>query len=277
MHFLPILDFPGAPILGTLFLALLFLQRRFPLRFQKFAAFSRVMRNLVFAIPSFLTLRLLLVPIPLAVAYWAQNHHFGLLNWTRFPAWLEGFLGIVLFDYAYYWWHIGTHCSPLLWRFHNVHHTDLDMDVSTATRFHFLELALSVVFRCAVVFVTGIAPLALLLFEVCFEAAGQFHHSNWRLPIRLESVLVRIFVTPRMHGIHHSIVQSETDSNWGTIFSWWDRIHRSLNLEVAQDAITIGVPAYRDPAELTLKDLFLMPFRAQRDWRLPDQEKPEKA
>ena len=274
MQFLPILDWPGAPILGAIFLVLLFLQRRFPLRGQKFAALSRILRNLLFAIPSFITLRLLLVPIPLAVALWAQNHHWGLLNQTNFPLWLEAVLGIMLLDYTYYWWHIATHRVPLLWRFHNVHHSDLDMDVSTATRFHFVELALSVVFRCVAVLLIGIAPLALLLFEVCFEAASQFHHSNWRLPLRFEAFLVRIFVTPRMHGIHHSIVRSETDSNWGTIFSVWDALHRSLNISVPQDAITIGVPAYRDPAELTLKDLFLMPFRAQRDWRLPDGERP---
>ena len=274
---IPLLDFVGSPLLVAAFGLLLWLQARCSLRRQRFAALGRIVRNLVFAAPAFVVLRLALVPIPLAAAVWAAQHDFGLLHRLPLSPVVAGALGIVLFDYAYYWWHIATHRAPLLWRFHNVHHTDLDMDVSTATRFHFGELLLSVIWRTAFVLATGIAPLALIVFEIVFECAGQFHHSNWRLPIGIERALNTVLVTPRMHGIHHSIVQRETNSNWGTIFSWWDKLHRSLRIDIAQDAITIGVPAYRDESELTIGQLFLLPFRPQRPWQLPNGEKPERA
>ena len=274
---IPLLDSVGSPLLVSVFLSLLFLQWKRPLRRQHFAALRRIIRNLVFALPAFLVLRLALVPIPLAAAAWTARHDFGLLNWLPLHPVLSGALGIILFDYAYYWWHIATHRAPLLWRFHNVHHTDLDMDVSTATRFHCGELLLSVVWRTAFVTLVGIAPLALIVFEIIFECAGQFHHSNWRLPLGIERALNKVLVTPRMHGIHHSIVLRETNSNWGTIFSWWDKLHRSQRIDIPQDAITVGVAAYRDENELTLGALFLLPFRPQRPWQLPDGEKPERA
>jgi sterol desaturase/sphingolipid hydroxylase (fatty acid hydroxylase superfamily) len=117
----------------------------------------------------------------------------------------------------------------------------------------------------------------LVVFFVTFEAATLFHHSNWRLPIHVERVLNLILVTPRMHGIHHSIVQRETNSNWGTMFCWWDKLHRTLRRDVPQDAITIGVAAYREENELTLGKLFALPFRVQREWRLPNGDIPERA
>jgi Sterol desaturase len=118
----------------------------------------------------------------------------------------------------------------------------------------------------------GIGPIMLVVFFATFEGATLFHHSNWRLPIRVERFLNLILITPRMHGIHHSIVQRETNSNWGTMFCWWDKLHRTLRRDVAQDAITIGVAAYREENELTLGKLFALPFRAQREWRLPNGE-----
>jgi len=134
----------------------------------------------------------------------------------------------------------------------------------------------SVGFLSVAVMLFGIAPVMLVLFFIIFEAATLFQHSNWRLPIRLERILNLIVVTPRMHGIHHSIVQRETNSNWGTIFCWWDRLHRTLRRDVPQDAITIGVAAYREENELTLGQLFVLPFRKQRAWRLPNGEEPDR-
>jgi sterol desaturase/sphingolipid hydroxylase (fatty acid hydroxylase superfamily) len=253
-----------APLLAVVFGALLWLQWRHPLRRQHFSALRRVVRNLLFAVPSFLTLRLLLLPIPLAVAVWAQNHDFGLLNWLDMSPSIAAILEFLWLDYSYYWWHVATHRVPFLWRFHNVHHTDLDMDVSTATRFHCGELMLSVLFRVAQVLLFGVAPATLLVFEIVFETAGQFHHSNWRLPVKFEERLQRVLVTPRMHGIHHSVVREQTDSNWGTIFNWWDRLHRTLRLDIQQDSLTIGVPGWRDEQELTLLYLWKMPFGKQR-------------
>jgi sterol desaturase/sphingolipid hydroxylase (fatty acid hydroxylase superfamily) len=273
---IPILDYLGSPLFAALFLLLLWRQTRRPLRRQRFAAWPRALRNFIVSAPAFALLRLTLIPIPLAAAWWAQARGFGLLHWSHISAWFAGVAGFVVLDWAYYWWHFAMHRLPLLWRFHNVHHTDLDLDVSTAARFHFGEIVASIPFRLAVVMAFGIGPLTLLVFEICFEAASLFHHSNWRLPIGLERTLNRVIVTPRMHGIHHSIVKRETDSNWGTIFSAWDRLHRSLRVDLAQDEIEIGVPSHRDERELTVTSLWAMPFLAQRAWRLPDGNVPER-
>jgi sterol desaturase/sphingolipid hydroxylase (fatty acid hydroxylase superfamily) len=180
-------------------------------------------------------------------------------------------------DYAYWWWHVALHRLSFLWRFHNVHHSDLDMDVSTGIRFHFGEVILSIPLRVVTVLVFGIGLWALVAFEFFFETLNLFEHSNWRLPLGVERLLNHCLVTPRMHGIHHSIVQRETNSNWGTIFCWWDKLHRTLRRDIPQDAITIGVAAYRDESELTTGKLFLLPFREQRPWRLPDGGVPDRA
>ena len=271
---IPLLDYVGTPTFAMLLIVLLLMQVRRPLRRQRFATLRRAVRNFVFSTPAFLLLRLTLIPIPLAAAWWAQQHGFGLLHWLHASAWFAMLAGLLLMDWAYYWWHYATHVVPLLWRFHNVHHTDLDLDVTTAARFHFGEIVASIPFRVAAVVLLGIAPFTLLVFEIIFEAASLFHHSNWRLPLGLERALNRVIVTPRMHGIHHSIVRRETDSNWGTIFSWWDRLHQTWRVDVPQEQIEIGVAPYRDESELTVGRLWIMPFRAQREWRLPSGEVP---
>ena len=155
--------------------------------------------------------------------------------------------------------------------------SDLDMDVTTAARFHFGEMFFSTGFLSIALVVLGVAPLAFVIFFIAFEAATCFHHSNWRLPIKLERILNLILVTPRMHGIHHSIVERETNSNWGTIFCWWDKLHRTMRRDISQDALIIGVAAYRDEHELTLGKLLALPFCKQREWRLPSGERPDRA
>jgi sterol desaturase/sphingolipid hydroxylase (fatty acid hydroxylase superfamily) len=273
---IPQLDYLRPALLGCGVAALLWWQSRHPLRRQRFAMLPRFVRNALFSTPGFALVRLSFVPAPLAVAWWANAHSFGLLHWLPAPVPVAAVAGFLLMDWAYYWWHVATHRIAFLWRFHNVHHTDLDLDVSTAARFHFGEILLSVPLRVGLVALIGLHPATLVIYELVFECAVFFHHSNMRLPLRLERCLNRVIVTPRMHGTHHSIVRREADSNWGTIFSWWDRLHRSVRLDVPQDAITIGVPAWREEGELTIGKLLLMPFRRQRDWRLPDGAVPQR-
>lgn len=229
------------------------------------------------ATPSFLISRSLLLPVPILISILAREHRFGLFNWLHLPTTLAVIVGVLIYDYGYYWWHQLMHLVLLFWRFHNVHHTDLDMDVSTASRFHFGEVAVSIFFRGAMVALFGFGIWTLAVYEALFSLATQFHHSNWRLPIGLERMLNLFIVTPRMHGTHHSIVQRETNSNWGTVFSCWDRLHRTLRIDVPQDEITIGVAAYRNESELTFWKLFLLPFQKQRAWRLPDGKVPERS
>jgi sterol desaturase/sphingolipid hydroxylase (fatty acid hydroxylase superfamily) len=270
------LDHFVGPFLIVSFLLLLFLQWKFPLRRQSFSKVRRFLRNALFSSPGFVLARISLIPFPLLTALWAAQNHFGLLRLLPIPHWLGIVLGVLLMDYLYWWWHVALHLVPILWRFHNVHHCDLDMDVTTALRFHLGEIIFSVPFRIVIVAAFGIDFWALVIFELLFEAANLFEHSNWRLPIRLERFLNHLLVTPRMHGIHHSIVQRETNSNWGTVFCWWDHLHRTLRRDVPQDAITIGVASYRDETELTLGKLFVLPFRSQRPWQLPDGQIPDR-
>jgi sterol desaturase/sphingolipid hydroxylase (fatty acid hydroxylase superfamily) len=275
----PLLDNFAGPFFAALVLVLLVLEWRFPLRRCPFSWFRRLVRNVAFSGVGFALARVALVPIPILASVWAANHGFGVLHWVpiQMPHWLLIVIGVLLMDYLYWWWHVALHLVPFMWRFHNVHHSDLCMDVSTGVRFHFGEAIMSVPFRVTVVLLLGLDFWALIVFEFLFESTNLFEHSNWRLPIGFERFLNCIIVTPRMHGIHHSIVQRETNSNWGTIFCWWDILHSTLRRDIPQDAITIGVAGYRDESELTLPKLFILPFRAQRPWRLPDGRVPERA
>jgi sterol desaturase/sphingolipid hydroxylase (fatty acid hydroxylase superfamily) len=278
MQKIPLMDYVGRPLLACMFVALLLLQWRFPLRRQHFSVLHRLVRNFVLSIPGFAIVRLAMLPIPIAIAIWARDRHIGLLNCFPLPGWAAVIATFLLMDYAYWWWHWLMHTVPFLWIFHNVHHTDLDLDVSTAARFHFGEMLFSIGFLSLAAIVFGIVPLMLVVSFITLEIATMFHHSNWRLPIKVERILNLVLVTPRMHGIHHSIVQRETNSNWGTIFCWWDKLHGTLRRDISQDEIIIGVPAYRDENELTVGRLWLLPFQRQRDyWRLPGGERPERA
>lgn len=140
----------------------------------------------------------------------------------------------------------------------------------------FGELLLSSGFRTGQIVVFGVDPFTLVLFETMIAAAAQFHHANVRLPLRLERALNLLFVTPRMHGIHHSLVRSETDSNFPTVFSFWDRLHRTNRLDVPQGEVVIGVPGCRDAGELSFLGCLLLPFRPLRPWRLADGSVPSR-
>jgi sterol desaturase/sphingolipid hydroxylase (fatty acid hydroxylase superfamily) len=277
VRFFPLLDFVGAPALAIVFLLLLGLETWRPLRRRVQARWARLLANGAVAAASMVAARLALVPVVVGVAAQVEQSQWGLVSLLPAPPLVRSVAAFLLLDYTIYLWHWLNHRVPFLWRFHSVHHTDLDLDVSTAFRFHFGEMLLSVFYRSAQVALIGVGPILALVYEVSMEAATEFHHSNWRLPFRWERVLNGVVVTPRMHGIHHSIVERETNSNWSVIFSWWDRLHRTVRLDIAQDAVTIGVPAYRDPRELTLFSLLVMPFRSQRPiWRLPDGSHPDR-
>ena len=265
MHSFPILDDLGAPLLITGFVVLLLVERRSPLRLRVDSWLRRIVTNLILAAPSFLVLRLLLIPVVVAAANWAQARDFGLLRLVQLPPVVGTVGAILLLDYAMYGWHWLNHRVPFLWRFHHVHHTDLDLDVSTAFRFHFGEMFFSVVVRAIQVVVLGASPASALIYEIVLEGSTEFHHSNLRLPLAVERVLGWFIMTPRAHGIHHSVVARETNSNYSNFLIIWDRFHRTLRLAVRQEDIVVGVPGYRDPSELGIRALLLMPFRRQRN------------
>ena len=154
----------------------------------------------------------------------------------------------------------GEPCVALLWRFHNAHHIDPDLDVSTAVRFHPVEIGYSAAFRAVQVLVIGGPVWVFVAYETVFQFATLFHHSNVRFPIRIERWLNFILVTPRMHGIHHSEEFDETNFNWSSVFSWWDRLHRTLRLNVSQSIIDIGIAGYSLPHDNTVRATLAMPF-----------------
>lgn len=268
--------FWGAAV-GAFALALFVLGRLFPLRRAKHPLAGRLLVNLTFAAVAFVPVALTVRPAAEATLGWTGHHAFGLAQLSAIPPVLRPILAFLLMDLTFYWWHRANHRIPLLWRFHNVHHIDPDLDVSTAFRFHFGELAFSSAFRVAQIGLIGPSIGSYLLYETVFQTGTLFHHSNVRLPIRAERLLVQFVVTPRMHGIHHSQVQGETNSNYGTVFSFWDRLHRTLGLSVPQGEIDIGIPGYAVERDNLLNNALLAPFRAQRDyWRRADGGLPER-
>jgi len=241
--------------------ALILLERRRPLRRAREDPDRRDLRNLAIAAAAGATVRLVEQSIVEPLAALAERRRWGLLNRMRLPRWARLGLGLALMDYTLYAWHVLTHRVPLLWRFHQVHHADLDLSATTALRFHFGELALSVPWRALQVLLIGVTPRELRLWQRATLISILFHHSNLRLPSAFERWLARAVVTPRMHGIHHSVAAAEMNSNWSSGLSLWDRLHGTLRLGVPQRAITIGVPGYRDPRRLSLTHALALPFR----------------
>ncbi|HEV8082048.1 MAG TPA: sterol desaturase family protein [Chitinophagaceae bacterium] len=261
-----VFDWIGIPVLVVIFWILFLIESKFDLRKRVQNKWQRSVVNSIISIPSFILLRFMFLPAMIWLSIQNEKIHFGLNYLYDLPPWAEAIIGVLVFDYTNYLWHTLNHRIPLLWRFHLVHHTDPDLDLSTATRFHFGELIGSVFFRGAFIFLSGATPLLVIIYEIVFEAATMFHHSNTKLPIQFEKALNKIIVTPRMHGIHHSIIKNEADSNYSVIFSMWDRLHHTAKLNIHQDDVVIGVPAYHDKQELTAGYLLKLPFTKIRKW-----------
>ena len=173
-------------------------------------------------------------------------------------------LDFLLLDYTLWQWHWLNHHVPLLWRFHRVHHADLDLDAATGARFHFGEMSLSVLFRWLQLVAIRPDARALSVWQTTLLASIAFHHSNTRLPEEVDRVVARVIVTPRLHGIHHSIVERETNSNYASLLTVWDFLHGAFRDDVPQEAITIGVRELQRPEDVTLPRLITMPFEADR-------------
>ncbi|MBJ6801675.1 sterol desaturase family protein [Geomonas propionica] len=261
----------GMLIFGTVAVVTAMELRR-PLRKDRDDKLRRNARNAAFSVLAAATVGLAEKPVVGPLALRVQSKRLGLLKLLGLPAWAEVVLSVLLLDYTLFVWHVLTHKVPLLWRFHRPHHVDLDLDASTALRFHFGELLLSVPWRAAQVRLIGVSPFALALWQTLTLMEILFHHSNLRLPHRVERRLCRVIVTPRMHGIHHSVVREERDSNWSTIFAWPDYLHGTIRLNVLQDSVDIGVAGCQDPQQLTFSRVLAMPFTPQTEVEGPKRE-----
>jgi len=194
-----------------------------------------------------------------------EEERIGLLYAVGMPAWLHVLVAVLLLDWTLWIWHWLNHVVPFLWRFHLVHHVDQDLDASTALRFHFGEMALSLPYRALQIAVIGAPAYAIGIWTAALFVSILFHHSNLRLPFAVERWLVRLVVTPRMHGIHHSTVRSERNTNYSSLLSVWDRLHGTTLLAVPQREIRVGVPPLLDSEHATFGRITLLPFgRAAR-------------
>ena len=237
-------------------------ERQRPLRGAKEPRNSHDIRNFAIAALAGLAVRFVEQAAVAPVAALAARKRWGLLNRLRLPGWARLALGGALMDYTLYLWHILTHKVPALWRFHAVHHADLDLSATTALRFHFGEIVLSVPWRALQVLAIGVAPHELKLWQRATLLSILFHHSNLRLDPRAERALMGLVMTPRLHGIHHSRRPCEMNSNWSSGLTLWDRLHRTLRTDVPQRAITIGIPGQRGDRAPTLGQALAMPFFA---------------
>lgn len=266
----PPLTIAGGAALGLAALAIVIGEKRRPLRTPTQAEPGRSIANLALGAMSMAVINLVEAPMTRPLARRAERDRRGIAQRLPAPAWVRDAAAVLLIDYTIYLWHVATHKLPFLWRFHLVHHIDMDLDATTALRFHAADMAISAPYRAAQVAVLGVSPRALQIWQGWFFLAVLFHHSNLRLPARWERRLARVITTPRMHGIHHSTVRDETDSNWSSGFAFWDHLHRTFRLDVPQEAIAIGVPGYRDPQETRVLPSLRLPFVRQHDaWAPP--------
>jgi len=228
-------------LLGGL-VTLVWLEHRRPLRQRTAPQGERLADNAATGAKAALVVACLEAP----VTHWAtrkvEREHLGLLPKLGLPAAGERALGLLLLDYTLYLWHILLHRAPALWRWHQVHHADPDLDVSTALRFHAVEMVWSLPWRLAQILLIGVRPGTLALWAPLTLAEVMFHHANLRLPLRAERLLGLLLTTPRMHGIHHSNVARHQHANFSSGLAVWDVLHGTARRDVAQETITIGLP-----------------------------------
>ena len=242
------------------FLLFLSLELIKPYREPSVAKTRRIEINIGLAILNSILIGLIFSGATIKSAFYVTEHHLGLLNIVNLPRWLGIILALLFLDFMLYVWHLLNHTVPFLWRFHRVHHSDLNMDVSTAARFHCGEILISGVIKIGLIFFSGAGLVGIFLFEVILVLAAQFQHSSLAVPPRLEQALWKFLAPPAMHRIHHSVKIQERNRNYGTILSLWDRIFGTLRTDVDQDGIIIGLGAYRDPGRLKFPHLLRMPF-----------------
>jgi sterol desaturase/sphingolipid hydroxylase (fatty acid hydroxylase superfamily) len=218
--------------------------------------------NLALVAIDTLVVRLVLPVLPVGMALVAQARGWGILNQVDLPYWLDILLAVIALDFVIYLQHVLFHFLPVLWRLHRMHHTDLDIDVTTGIRFHPIEILLSIGIKLAAIPLIGPPAWAVVAFEVILNATSQFNHGNIRMNGTVDRWLRLFVVTPDMHRVHHSVIPRETNSNFGFNLPWWDRLCGTYRPQPEQghDGMVIGLKEYRDPAALTLPRLLVQPF-----------------
>ncbi len=221
---------------------------------------KRWLNNLGLVAIDNLILRFGFIMLPVTFASFAQSHNMGILNQLNLPIWADWIATIIIFDFIIYLQHILFHFVPILWRLHQVHHSDLDIDVTTAIRFHPIEIIISLFIKLTAVAAFGFPPNAVLLFEVLLNGTAMFNHANIYIPAFIDKFIRLLIVTPDMHRVHHSVIMEESNSNFGFNLSVWDRVCGTYRAQPAagHDGMIIGLAYVKKPKSLI--QLLIMPF-----------------
>ena len=241
-------------------LLFLILERLIPYRPGSVSKVTRWVNNLGIGVFNSIVLNLLFASFIIQTTSYVNTRQIGVLNLWPLQYWVKVLATIVFFDLILYVWHLLNHEIPFFWRFHRVHHSDLNMDVSTASRFHIGELSISAVIKIGLISFLGADLFSVALFDSLVVLTSQFHHSSLIVPAWFERLYWTLFVPPSMHRIHHSVVIKERNTNYGTIFSLWDRILETFLSRIDQAGIRIGIGAYQKPEKLNFHHLLIMPF-----------------
>lgn len=241
------------------------LEAVFPKRTRTQSRQSRWFTNLSLVVINSLVLRLLGPISAMITADFALRNGWGVLNFIpiQLPLLLQVALGVALLDLAIYAQHVASHHIPILWRFHKIHHADRDIDVTTGIRFHPIEASLSMVYKCGVILLLGPLSLSVVIFEIVLNASAMFNHANIKLPKQLDSLLRLLIVTPDMHRVHHSVIPTETNSNYGFFLPFWDRLFKTYINQPQQGHtnMTIGLTEFQSNSPSKLPWVMTIPFK----------------
>lgn len=259
-------------VFSTIFLVMAGLELLIPKRHLSSSKFKRWITNISFGGLNAFVVRLMLVSavplVAISAALLGEELGFGLLRLVEWPGFVEILASLFILDLAIYLQHLASHKVPLLWRVHRVHHADRDIDVTTAVRFHPIEIGLSMLYKTALVLLLGVDALAVLLFEMILNGCAMFNHSNIALPAWLDRIVRQILVTPDMHRVHHSVIRGETDSNYGFNLSIWDRLFGTYIDQPSKGhkGMVIGLPPYEaSPGPTKFSWSLALPFIGERD------------
>ena len=245
-----------------IFLVLALAELAAPRRRLSTSKSARWFANIGIVIINTAVVRLLFPLAAVGVAVIAAQKNWGIFNNISIPYWAAVVLSVLILDFVIYLQHVLFHAIPIFWRLHMMHHADLDFDLTTGSRFHPIEIILSMVIKIAAVALIGAPAVAVIIFEVLLNATSMFNHGNVFIPLGIDRVWRLIMVTPDMHRVHHSVFPFETNSNFGFNFPWWDRLMGTYRDQPrsGHEEMTIGLNQFRDPSKLTLAGILALPF-----------------
>lgn len=253
----------------AVFLAMALAELFFEARPLRVSRKSRWLHNLGLTLVNTVLLRLAFPVGAMSAALWAERHEVGLLQLVHWNAALEILVSLALLDLLIYGQHVLFHSVPLFFRFHQVHHADVDFDVTLGTRFHPMEMLVSMLVKLAAVVLLGPSAVAVVLFETLLAVTSLFNHGNIRIPPTIDRVLRWVVVTPAMHTIHHSVKRADRDTNFGFSIPWWDRLFGTYRQDFVGTRPAIGMPEHQESRPQTLRWMLTLPFSSQRHRSVP--------